>query len=242
MHRLLSRTSITIDEAVAILLGQSAGPIDFEPIDQTEDAEADVPLFSLREFMDDQFDLLESDYAEAKYENQPAHIIAEKHEALQQHEAMFEQADAYRCAIADELNKGELSMLKVDSALSNPVYTFITLHSFNKWIEQYGKSVLAALPTVSGWTAQSSLRLTATDLLSEPDTRFNRQKKAVLDEIKRQGYDPKALPKNSPGLRGVKADIRAVLDGSSLFDKQSSFDKVWDKLRNKGFIKDAPSP
>ena len=55
MARLLSRTSITIDEAVSILLGRSTGPIDFEPMDVAEDAEAIV------HFIDDEAPAEETD-------------------------------------------------------------------------------------------------------------------------------------------------------------------------------------
>ena len=116
-------------------MGLITGPIEFEPTEGSEDAEFDSPAFCLEEALEDELYPLEGEYIEAKHENQPAHVIAEKLAAVRKQEAIIEQANVYLCAIHDELNKGEQSVLKVDRALSNAAYTYITRHSFNEWVK-----------------------------------------------------------------------------------------------------------
>jgi hypothetical protein len=175
MTRLLSRTSITIDEAIYILLGRSTGPIEFEPIGESEDAEANAPVFCLFETLDDELEVLTGEYEIAKYEKRPADVIAEKLAALQHQEAVREQAYQHLCAFNDELNKGEQSVLKVDQTLSNAAYTFITLHSFNEWRKCSADSVEDAV--------KEELRIRQRD-----------QEEAILAEIRSRGMDPLALP------------------------------------------------
>lgn len=67
------------------------------------------------------------------------------------------------------------------------------------------------------------------------------QDAAILDAIRRHGYDPKALPNWSPGAPGVKALVRGELEGKTgLFPEGSKvFPKAWDRLRGSGQISDA---
>jgi hypothetical protein len=225
MTHLLSRTSITIDEAVSILLGRSTGPIDFEPINVARGAESDVPVFCLRDTLEDERDVLAGEYEMAKYEKLPEHVIAEKHAALQRQEAVMEQADQCLCAIQDELNKGEQSVLKLDRALSNPVYQFITLHSFNEWRKSSaGEQPGGVAATESGPASPKGTEK------KEPRKRLRDQEDAILAEIGSQGLDPMALPPIRPGHAGVKADIRESLMNSPLFEGTTTFDKAWERL------------
>lgn len=240
MHRLLSRTSITIDEAVSILLGHSTGPIEFTPIDGADDAGVNTPSFSLREALEDELDVLEGEYAEAKYEKHPAHVISEKHAALQRQQEIMKQANAYLCAIEDELNKGELSILKVDSALSNPAYTFVTLHSFNEWAKKLGKAVLVDLPS----SEQDPVAPPSAEpqKAASPRMKMREQEQAILDEIARQGHDPKALPLFDPGKGGVKATVRDTLRDNPLFENKTSFKRAWEQLRKDKSIAEKSPP
>lgn len=226
MARLLFRTSITVDEAVAILLGLSTGPIDYVPSDDVEDNADDAPAFDLREMLEDELEVLAGEHALAKHEKRPAHVIAEKEAAVQRQEALIEQAYLYRCAINDELNKGEQSALSVDTTLSNAAYTFITLHSLNQWA--------TALASPSTESAPSSLELAKT----KPRTRMNDQEDAILEEILGQGFDPMALPPSPSGRPGVKAAVRESLGESPLFKGAKVFDKAWERLRNQRRIVD----
>lgn len=70
----------------------------------------------------------------------------------------------------------------------------------------------------------------------------NLQDAAILAAIREAGYDPLALPKNSPGKPGVKAAIRSALVGRAgtpfpEFGRQ--FDKSWERLREREEIADA---
>ena len=49
MHRLLSRTSITVDEAVSILLGHTTGPVEFEPLMGTKKPKPTAPYSAWRD-------------------------------------------------------------------------------------------------------------------------------------------------------------------------------------------------
>ena len=228
--RLLSRTSITVDEAVSILLGRSTGPIDFGPIDDVGDNPDDVPTFDLREVLEDELEVLTGEHELAKYEKLPAYFIAEKAAAVQHHEELIEQANLYLCQIQDDLNKGEGSVLKVDRSLSNASYTFITLHSFNQWAKALAGPLTESAP--------SSSELAKT----KPRTRMKDQEDAILEEIRRQGFDPMALPPYSSGKRGVKSDIRDSLKDSPLFTAKTAFRNAWEDLADYNLIAYAPDP
>lgn len=225
MSRLLSRTSITIDEAVSILLGRSKGPIELTPINSMDDQECGDFSYCLQEDLEDELDMIVSEYAEAKYDKQPEHDIAEKSAALQHQKTVIPQANAYLCAIHDELNKGEQSMLKVDKGLSNAVYTFITLHSFNEWAKRMGNGVFADLSAIVSKPSASE-----PTPVPRQRTRMKEQEAAILAEIVRQGYDPQAFPKNPSGGPGAKAAIRESLKSGPLFKGNTTFDKAWERL------------
>jgi hypothetical protein len=233
MRRLLSRTSITIDEAVAILLGRITGPIEFEPIDDGEEAEANSPGFDLQETLEDELDVLEGQYRLAIHQKQQAHVIAEKLAALQKKEEEIAQANVHLSAINDELNKGRSSKLKVDRALSNPAYTYITLHSFKEWVKRrgmQGERPGAAAPVGSPPAGPGEVTK------PKDRTRLRQQEEAILDEIRRQGFDPMALPRQPPGKPGLKAAVHEALRKSPLFEGKTTFRKAWESLRRYRLI------
>jgi len=240
MSHIFQRTSTTVDEAVYILLGQIDGPVVFTPVEESGWAEVDSISFNLRETLEDELDVIAGEYALAKAEQQPADVIAKKYSALQQQEAVIAQANAYLCAIHDELNKGEQSTLKVDRELSNSAYTFITLHSFNEWAKGIGKGILIDLPTGIVEPAISSPSHTGNGTKPPPRIKLREQEEAILAEIKRLDFDPMALPKNLPGIRGVKAAVREALQSSTLFEANTAFEKAWERLRKEKRIQDAP--
>ncbi len=232
MHRVLRRTSITEDEAVSILLGQTTGPIEFEPKDDDEEADANCPVFSLRETLDDELDVLDGEYRLAKHEEQPADIIAEKLSALQHQQAIIQQANDHLCAIEDELNKGEHSMLRVDRELSNAAYTYITLHSFREWVER--RAFLTAGAADSEEPSATSGAPTAAVTKRAHGTKLLDRKDAIVAEIVRRDLNPKALPKFLSGKAGLKLEIRDALQASPLFQGSTKlFDKAWEGLFNK---------
>lgn len=80
------------------------------------------------------------------------------------------------------------------------------------------------------------LRDTKTTAQEKPLQRSAAQDMAILDEIRKQDYDPHALPKNQPGKPGVKAAVRAALNGNNLFVGSSIFDKAWERLTKSAEI------
>ena len=231
MTRLLSRTSITVDEAVYILLGRSTGPIEFEPMGESEDAEANVPIFFLQETLEDELEVITGEYELAKHEKRPADVIAEKLAALQDQETVIKQAYKHLCAINDELNKGEQSALKLDSALSNAASPFITLHSFNVWRE-----TLASEQAIRGVPLGVSPASPEGMDKKGPRIKLRNQEDAIINEIQRQELDPLALPPTSPGHSGVKSAVRKALENSPLFKGSTTFDKAWERLRKQHLI------
>lgn len=155
MASLFPRTSVTVDEAVAILLGLANGPILFRPlsdeVSQEEQDEIDSQMFVLQEYLDDATDLLVSGLAEAKFDELPKPIIDEKREALQKHRAVVSLANRYLCDINAELNEGEASALKLDATRSNSSCPYITLSSLDAWAvnKRYRESILVPVPTAS---------------------------------------------------------------------------------------------
>ena len=249
MRRPLSRTSITEDEAVSILLGQTTGPIEFksndraedpeefESIDEAEEAEANRPMFDLRETLEDELEVLDGEYRRA-IEKQPAHVIAEKLAALRRHEEMIERANVHLAAVRDELNKGERSMLRVDRELSNAAYTFVTLHSFNEWVK-HRQSPAGGQP--DGAEATDADRVPAKKE-KKPRDKGLRQDKAILAEIVRLGFDPKSLPKNPPGKPDIKSTVGEAIATHPLFPSYDRYEKRWDLLRRQKIIVDRADP
>ena len=58
----------------------------------------------------------------------------------------------------------------------------------------------------------------------------------ILFEIKKQGYEPLALPRNPDGKPGVKAAVRTALLSHSLFTGSTVFDKAWERLTARADI------
>jgi hypothetical protein len=178
-----------------------------------------------------------SEYVMAKYEKQPEHVIAEKFAAQQRQEAMMERANYYKCAIADELNKNEKSVLKVDTAISNAAYTYITLHSFNEWRNRLGPATIGRQSSGIDPTGSGEI---GSDTVTKPKSpkKASIQDDAILAEIARRGHNPLALPKNLPGKRGEASDIRDALDGQPPFEAPSAFKATWERLRRRKQIID----
>lgn len=60
---------------------------------------------------------------------------------------------------------------------------------------------------------------------------LRRQEDVILQTLKELQYDPKALPPNIPGKRGVKSECRQVLAALPLFDGSTVFNKAWERLQ-----------
>ena len=58
------------------------------------------------------------------------------------------------------------------------------------------------------------------------------QENEILRVIRELEYDPKALPKDTPGKSGIKAEVRALLPNFSI----TVFNKAWERLSTAGDI------
>lgn len=235
MNKLFSRTSVTVDEAVAILLGWAKGPVEYQVMSEDPSPEEldnlATLVFSLQEYLQEELDKFESDLTEARADNMPPEIIAEKQAAIQAHGAIAEQAKAYLCAIHDEINKGERSELHVDTKLSNTAYTYITLSSFDDWAKQYGRTVLAKLQKTTGTTLPVIQPQPNVAAKPKPRMKMREQEEAILEKIREFGYEPQQVPNNDQGKSGVKAMVRATLKTSPLFQASTAFNKAWERLQ-----------
>ncbi len=159
MDSLFDRTSVTVDEAVAILLGVLKGPFKYLPLDWSATDEEREGLetlwFSLPEYLEDKKEQLESDLLEAKLDQRPPDVIEAKHEAILRHKNDIDMAQTYICAIDDELNNGATSALRVDLKLTNNLFTYITVASLDEWFinNEYPVRVLVPVPTTKRSTA-----------------------------------------------------------------------------------------
>lgn len=252
MHRPLSRTSITIDEAVANLLGWSTGPFEFKPNAGAEDAEAEEfeesdeaednrPALDVREILGDELDVVAGEYRLAKVAKQPAHVIDEKLAALRRKEAEIAQANVYLSAIQDELNKGAQSALRVDRTLSNAAYTYITWHSFTEWVKRIGNE-LAGEHRGAAASAASSPAPEVGTTKRKPRTKLRQQEDAIVAELQRQKFDPVALPARLSGEDWVKTKVREALDKRAPFEGLTTFDYAWERLRKDGRIVEKSGP
>ena len=96
-----------------------------------------------------------------------------------------------------------------------------------KWLES--ENVLTGM--IPQWVrANARQRDTTVSEQTKPLQRAVVQDGLILAEIRKQGYDPLALPKNQPGKPGVKAAIRAAVRGNSMFIGTSIFDAAWERL------------
>ena len=148
MDTLFFRTSITLDEAVANLLGAAKGPIEFRCLSEDPSAEEEELLgtltFDLREHLEGARDSLETDYFNAKNDGLSDALIAERSEALARCEEKIARANTYLCDIKGELAKGEFSALQLDPEFAGLPDRYITLSSLDDWAtKKYGISILS---------------------------------------------------------------------------------------------------
>lgn len=68
----------------------------------------------------------------------------------------------------------------------------------------------------------------------KPISRQRAQEEAILLAIKNEGHNPQSLPKNKPGIAGIKAEMWGVLkEEQSIFQSRGVFDKAWQRLREE---------
>ena len=91
----------------------------------------------------------------------------------------------------------------------------------SEWLESWRVSV-ASSPE-NGLTDKAVTR-------TKPLQRGTAQENAILNEIRKKGIDPLALPPFEPGKPSQKRDIRRALSGEAQFKGNTIFDKAWERL------------
>lgn len=254
MEELFSRTSVTIDEAVGILIGWLRGPFNANIVIDEYTNETEYSAFYLAEALRDTDDLLESEYAEAIYDRLPAADIEKKLIAIQEHRTLCKKAKKYLCDIKDELTKGKQSALRYYGNIEDRCAIEITLSSLNEWTNtKYSLDILSP-NRLSIREQEINLAKKDTTILS-PDTKVTindidasqeksnqqkllRQEEVILHAIKDLGHNPKSIPKNTGGRPGFKSTVRHHLKGNDLFVGRTVFDKAWERLRKNEAITD----
>ena len=156
MENNFTRTSVSTDEAVGILIGWLRGPFDAEVyIDENTD-ETEWVVFDLAYTLREEEEGLESEYGEAHLDGSTPEIVAQKLAALKRHQKRCKKAKEYLCDIMDELNIGDSSALRI--VKDRPDATLhITLSSLDRWSHQkYGFSIFE--PPSSSPDAEVSAR------------------------------------------------------------------------------------
>lgn len=233
MDNTFRRTSVTIGEAVAILIGWVDGPVVYTCASESptyeEQEEIESMLFDLHEFIEDEETRLENAYDDAKDDKLPAAIVAEKREALKAFRKKIQQAKTCLCAIKDEINRGDPSELATDTELSSDGCRYITLASLARWAKKmkYAAQILVDLPVGIETTITIKQPMKPAPA---PRRKMLDQVAAIKAEIRKLGHDPKNIPSNDPGKDGVKAQVRKALEGSPLFKATTAFRKAWEEV------------
>lgn len=244
---IVQETFCSVDTAVAKMLGWLRGSVRKRVVPVTEygiPAEALPTAHSLGCSVDEQLRDLR-DAARAKLFADPPVALSENEISKMDSdvamiEDLAERAAMYRAAIADELAQGSESMLRLaQSSFDSEDGVRITLTSLNEWAKhRFGVAIIPAssperAPVIAGQDDSSEQKVA---VQSVPRTKLRDQEKAILQEIRRQGHDPKNLPKSNPNGPGVKAKVWVVLKPSDLFVSSRVFEKAWDRLRKDGDI------
>ena len=120
--------------------------------------------------------------------------------------------------------------LDVDAA-----HTTIDFRKFCKWavedvqladlpheMQILGEKVLTDLETIN--------EPVPVEGISAPPQKSEVACTAILEAIKRLGYDPLSLPLNVSGKRGVKSEIKKIVQNSPIFRHGTVFENAWSKL------------
>lgn len=96
--------------------------------------------------------------------------------------------------------------------------------------EQLAETLWAGFPTFFG----SGLPTTSKQPL--PIKRQIEQEDEIIETLKDLGYDPRKLPKYTPGRSDVKRDVKVKIGTKGIWVGSSVFDKAWDRLSSKKLI------
>lgn len=119
---------------------------------------------------------------------------------------------------------------------------------YHSWIDDYllalddlksGQQGGALLPN-EGADASGATPREGAPIELAPVQRTAAQNSAILAELKKQGIDQLALPKNEPGKPGVRSAVWKVLESKKdIFVSKKVFETAWQRLRDDGDLADA---
>lgn len=114
-------------------------------------------------------------------------------------------------------------------------FTTVDLPKFSKWAVTDVK--LVGLPQemriLGGETLLNNeieISSTQTDDIVAPLQKSQVAGNAILNAIRQEGYDPLKLPATPAGKKGVKDEMRKILQNSPLFRHGTVFNNTWSKL------------
>lgn len=219
------------------MLHWSDEPIRYRPGSEypTQEEWDNLPMFCLRDELDDRLESLKDAYAEARSDGMSARIVEQKQTAIKEFQNTIILARTYLCAIDDELAKGNSSALRLNPKASNAAYEYITLTSLKEWALQ--KFNLQILPDILTIDAAQASKIVPRGK-SPPRLIMRNQEDVILEEIVRLNCDPKAIPKNPRRGPGIKANVRLSLNSNPLFAGSTVFDDAWERLRGQKRITD----
>ena len=217
------KSGCTRDDALGIMIGVGIIRL-LPPKDDATQEEWDMHgqmEFTLADYMNEQYDSLSNEYAEAKIDKLPAVVIAEKLAAFNEIKSQVKDAIDVAPYLDDEIAKlaiGKPSALRFDvQCVSKPGDKRYSLKSVEE--------------------CQQKIRTKIREKINSGRALlFPAQEKAIVHELSSRKYIPKSLPNNGSGKFGVRGEIRKTLVGSDLFGTDNAFERVWDKLIKKGTI------
>lgn len=227
------KTTYTRDEAISVMLGMGVERYAPPPYEATPE-EVDVceaMSFCVRSHLNNEYEDARSDYFEAKYDNLPADVVAQKLADLDRIKWQKANYEEYARIFDDEIAQADpkVRLLHTDKY----AVKHYTVNSVRQWIadNNYGSAISAqyARPSVD---TKSDIAIQE----SSTQQKLLAQEKAILAGISNLGHDPKKLPKNISGKPGVKANVRRSLKDDELFDGSTIFEHAWERLRKCGDV------
>ena len=237
------RTSCTRDDAISIILGLGHWRLLPPREDATEEEieNTEFITFCLAEYLHEKLDILQNEYDVSRWENLSEADIAEKLAALNNFKELITKAKEYLICFDDEISKGESSAIRIHPSSGLGSNTLYTIRSVELWAHnnQYGMFAQDPLIVNNTEPQESPPADNNAEMSVVQKSRMRAQGNAILEAIKSLGHDPKNLPliNNSP-KGGVKHDVRIALEKNELFTGSTTFDKAWEKLRNRKKIVD----
>jgi hypothetical protein len=163
--------------------------------------------------------------------------VAAKWEATVEYwDAINDRAVRYKQGLAEDLSRPKPRLITDKSMTEATGIHHITLRSLDHWARiTYGEGTLD----------QDQQNLAA-NLPASPNTarvKGLQKESAIIETIKRLGFNPEQFPPNPPGKAGVKSEVRNILlKQRTLFTSLGSFEKSWAALRSEKRIVDCGCP